>query len=186
MNEQELKAFTDDLSDIEKLHKEIEVLKTKYVTMFAAVRSSLDKAGIEFDLDETYLNELLDHQYAGIPYATEAQLNGDKVAADYEEEKEALAAAAKALEPTVVSNTGEVATLSNGKAFMRQRPKTWPMGFTRPCLPFGSVLSDTVLGWDNFRTIFAVGNTPSQIELLLSSPAAKETSDGIPGSKEKK
>jgi hypothetical protein len=168
MDEQQLKTFTDALLDIEKLHNEIRILKTKYVAMFAAVKSSLSAANIPFELDETYLNELLDKFVEDVPFATQAELEGANV---------------KDEGPAVMENTGEVATFSNGKQFLRQRPQLWPQDFVRPGLHAGLAASATALPYDSFKKAFAVGNSYARVRQILADPSVLETSDGIPSSK---
>jgi len=168
MNEQELKIFTDALLDIEKLHKKVSILETKYVTMFAAVKSSLTAAKISFELDESYLNELLEKQADedDFPYPTQAELEG-----------------AVNEGPTVSENTGEVATFSDGSQALRQRPATWHKMLQRPGLHAGLAMSAVALGYDNFRKAFAVGNTLARVQQVLTDPDAATSSDGIPSSK---
>jgi hypothetical protein len=168
VDEQQLKTFTDALLDIEKLHNEIRILKTKYVAMFAAVKSSLSAANILFELDETYLNELLDKFVEDVPFATQAELEGANV---------------KDEGPVVTENSGEVATFSNGKQFLRQRPQLWPQDFVRPGLHAGLAASATALPYDSFKKAFAVGNSYARVRQILADPSVLETSDGIPSSK---
>ena len=170
MNEQELTAFTGALQDIEKLHAKVGIIETKYIAMFAAVKSSLDKAGIEFELDETYLNELLDITFAGVPYATEAQINGDIVAADHERLK-AEPKEPEDLSPKVISNTGEVATFAGGMQISRQRPASWPRGFTQNRVHQSLPISAVVMNYQVFKDIFAVGSTLNQVQSRLLPPA---------------
>jgi hypothetical protein len=170
MDERQLKTFTDALLDIEKLHNEVRILKTKYVTMFAAVKSSLLAANIPFDLDETYLNEILEkfQDQDEVPFATQAELEGENV---------------KDEGPAVTENTGEVATFSNGKQFLRQRPQLWPQDFVRPGLHVGLAASATALPYDSFKKAFAVGNSYARVRQILADPSVLNTSDGIPSSR---
>jgi hypothetical protein len=161
MNEQQLKAFTDLLIDNEKHHAEITVLKTKYVAMFAAVRSTFDKMGVEFELDETYLNELLERAAAGgdVPFATQAEIVGDEESED--------------VSPKVISNTGEVATFANGIEISRQRPTSWPRGFTQNRVHQALPISTVVMNYQVFQNIFAVGNTMNQVQARLMPPVVE-------------
>src|SRR5580692_8038699 len=170
MEEQELKVFTQALADIEKLHSDVRILKQKYVNMFAAVRSSLTAVNISFELDESYLVELLEKFVVEdeVPFATQAELEGANV---------------KDEGPAVMENTGEVATFSNGKQFLRQRPQLWPQDFVRPGLHAGLAASATALPYDSFKKAFAVGNSYARVRQILADPSVLETSDGIPSSK---
>jgi hypothetical protein len=170
MEEQELKVFTQSLADVEKLHGEVKILKMKYVTMFAAVKSSFTAAKIPFELDETYLNELLEKlsDEDDFPFATQAEIEGE---------------AAKGQGPTVVENTGEVATFSDGSTALRQRPQTWHKMLVRPGLHAGPAMSAVALGYDNFKSAFAVGNSLARVQQILLDPESLNTSDGIPSSK---
>jgi hypothetical protein len=168
MNEDQLKALTGALQDIEELHKEAALLKMKQVAMFAAVSSSLAKANINFELDETYLNDLLERA-AGeeVPFATQEQIGEDT-----QEEDPG---------PTVISNTGEVATFSNGVEISRQRPASWPKNFVRPGLHAGLAASATLLSYHKFLAIFAKGNTLGQAEEFLANPSLVDVEeDGVP------
>lgn len=167
MDEQELKVFTQALTDIEKLHNDVRILKTKYVSMFAAVRYSLERANISFDLDDSYLKEILDKFEDEVPFATQAEIDGAVVNEG----------------PTVVENTGEVATFSDGSQALRQRPATWHKMLVRPGLHAGLAMSAVSCGYDNFKSAFAVGNTLARVQQILSSPEAAATSDGIPSSR---
>ena len=170
--EQLLKVVVDNTTDIEKLHAKVAIIETKYIAMFAAVKSSFEKAGIPFELDETYLNELLDGFYADVPFATEAQVNGDLTAADHERmkaEQAAVDAAAEALakEPKVRENSGEVAIFTNGLEISRQRPASWPRGFTQTRVHQALPISATVMPWHVFKEIFSVGSAISEVQERL-------------------
>ena len=163
------KVLTDLLTDNEKHHAEIALLKTKYISLFAATRRSFEIAKIEFDLDATYLNQLLDEAAATEDtFATQEQIGRDEQEID--------------LGPTVTKNTGEVATFSTGIEISRQRPASWPKNFVRPGLHAGLAASATLLSYQMFQAIFAVGNTLSQVETYLANPSLVELDqvDGNP------
>lgn len=172
------RIVTDLLQDNEKHHAEIAILKTKYIAIFAAARKGIEDLGGKFELDETYLNELLDQAYAGVPYATEAQVNGDLVAADYERLKAEQVAADVAAEIKVISNNGEVAEFSDGVRILRQRPNLWPSSFTQPCIHKQLSISTTAIGWPAFSKIFAVGNTLDEVQKSLWNPDFSTGTDG--------
>jgi hypothetical protein len=72
------------------------------------------------------------------------------------------------MEITVETNTGEVATFTDGSAVIRQRPTL------NPLIKFGLLQPDT------FKWVFAIGITLTECLQRSQNPGAMPSSDGEP------